>query len=93
MVEWSGEDRLMRTLQELINNGGLMRNESGNEQPVSMSDLVMAGVLVLDGADEEGVFFEIDWDKLKEYSEELYLYFREAEMMGELVPGDDTMEA
>lgn len=70
-----------------------MRNENGEEKPVSMTDLIMAGVLVLDGADEEGIFFEIDWDKLKEYSEDLYLYFREAEMMGELVPGDDTMEA
>ncbi len=70
-----------------------MRSDNGEEKPVSMTDLVMAGVLVLDGADEEGIFFEIDWDKLQAYSMELYLYFREAEMMGELIPGDDTMEA
>jgi hypothetical protein len=84
MVVGSG-DRLMRTLQELISNGGLMRNANGEEQPISMTDLVLAGVLILDGADEEGILFELDWDRLKEYSEDLYLYFREAEMNGEMI--------
>lgn len=55
------------------------------DEPISMTDLVLAGVLILDGADEEGIFFQLDWDRLKEYDEELYLYFREAEMNGEMI--------
>jgi len=61
-----------------------MRNGNGNE--ISMNDLIEAGVLSIDGVDTDGgILLEIDWDVLKEYDEDLYLRFREAEMMGEMI--------
>lgn len=57
-----------------------------NEIPGSMTDLIQAGVLTPDGVDEDGgILLEIDWDKLKAYSEEIYLFFREAEMNAQMI--------
>jgi hypothetical protein len=81
-----GEARLMRTLPSLINSGGLMRSTSGRENPVSMTDLMDAGVLKIDSVDEDGsILLELDWDALRVYDEEVYLYLREAEMNGEMI--------
>ena len=61
-----------------------MRNGNGNE--ISMNDLIEAGVLSIDGVDTDGgILLGIVWDVLKEYDEVLYLRFREAEMMGEMI--------
>ncbi|QMP84257.1 hypothetical protein HUN41_00146 [Streptomyces phage Coruscant] len=61
-----------------------MINDQGN--PVTMNDLIDAGVLEVDGIDDDGGFLlELHWEKLKEYSIELYLKFREAEMTGEMI--------
>jgi hypothetical protein len=63
-----------------------MRSDSGREIPVSMTDLIEAGVLKIDGVDEDGgILLEIDWDALRAYNEEVYLYLREAEMYGEMI--------
>lgn len=76
----------MRTLPSLINSGGLMRSTSGRENPVSMTDLMDAGVLKIDSVDEDGsILLELDWDALRAYDEEVYLYLREAEMNGEMI--------
>jgi hypothetical protein len=61
-----------------------MTNDEGN--PVTINDLLDAGVVEVDGIDVDGGFLlALDWDKLKLYSEELYLRFREAEMTGEMI--------
>ncbi len=61
-----------------------MQKEDGS--PVTMNDLIDAGILEIDGVDFDGGFLlALDWDKLREYSEELYLKFREAEMTGEMI--------
>lgn len=76
----------MRTLPSLINSGGLMRSTSGRENPVSMTDLMDAGILKIDSMDEDGgVLLELDWDALRAFDEEVYLYLREAEMNGEMI--------
>jgi hypothetical protein len=63
-----------------------MRSDSGREIPGSMTDLIEAGILKVDGVDVDGgILLELDWDALRAYSEDLYLYFREAEMNGEMI--------
>lgn len=77
----AGSNPVWGTLQ-----GGLMRSTSGRENPVSMTDLMDAGILRIDSMDEDGsVLLELDWDALKVYNEEVYLYLREAEMNGEMI--------
>lgn len=77
----AGSNPVWGTLQ-----GGLMRSTSGRENPVSMTDLMDAGILRIDSMDEDGsVLLELDWDALKAYNEEVYLYLREAEMNGEMI--------
>ena len=76
----------MRTLPSLINSGGLMRSTSGRENPVTMTELMDAGILRIDSVEETGdVLLELDWDALREYDMEVYLYLREAEMNGEMI--------
>lgn len=59
---------------------------NGDGSPVTMGDLIDADILKIDSVDEDGgILLELDWDKLREYSEELYLIFREAEMTGEMI--------
>lgn len=48
-----------------------------------MSELTLSGALTVEGYDDEGTIFSIDWDKLKEADIELYYRFREAEMNAE----------
>lgn len=62
-----------------------MSNENGAENG-SMSDLVLHGILQIEEVEENGdVLFSLDWDKLREYDEEIYYRFREAEMNSAMV--------
>ncbi len=63
-----------------------MRSTSGRENPVTMTELMDAGILRIDSVEETGdVLLELDWDALREYDMEVYLYLREAEMNGEMI--------
>lgn len=63
-----------------------MRSTSGKENPVTITDLMNAGILRIDSVDEDGgILLELDWDALKAYDIEVYYYLREAEMNGEMI--------
>lgn len=63
-----------------------MRSDSGRENPVTMTDLMMAGILRIDSVEDDGsILLELDWDMLHAYNEDAYLYLREAEMNGEMI--------
>ncbi|UMO76317.1 hypothetical protein SEA_TOMAS_147 [Streptomyces phage Tomas] len=53
---------------------------------MTMTELMDAGILRIDSVEETGdVLLELDWDALREYDMEVYLYLREAEMNGEMI--------
>jgi hypothetical protein len=50
-----------------------------------MTELILEGILQIDGADEEGILLSFDWDKLYEYNPEIYLYLKTAELNGQMI--------
>lgn len=61
-----------------------MSEQNGSENGI-MTELILAGIMQLDGMDEEGVLLTFDWDKLYDYDPQIYLYLKTAELNGQMI--------
>lgn len=51
-----------------------------------MTELILAGILQIEEVEENGdMLLSLDWDKLYEYSPEIYLYLKTAELNGQMI--------